>query len=114
MMRLDHPNIVKVYQVFESKTECYIVMEYASGGEMIEYINRDNYLSECEGRRLFRELVSAIDHFHQANVVHRDLKLENILLSASKSVLITDFGLGRTFNESDDIMSVSCFIQFLR
>lgn len=88
---------------------CTHAREYASGGELIEHITHDNHLQEPEGRKFFRQLISAIDHFHQANVVHRDLKLENILLTQDKDLLITDFGLGRTFkSETDDIMSTFC------
>jgi serine/threonine protein kinase len=111
-MRLNHPNIIKVYQVLDSEDECLIVMDYASGGEMVEYAAKDNFLTEEEGRKYFRQLISAIDHFHLASVVHRDLKLENILLSQDKNLLITDFGLGRTFEESSDseadVMSTFC------
>jgi serine/threonine protein kinase len=64
-------------------------------------------LSEKESRRLFRQLVSAVDHIHMANVVHRDLKLENVLLDKNRNILVTDFGLGRTFEE--DIKMRVCY-----
>ncbi|KAJ3341274.1 MAP microtubule affinity-regulating kinase 1 [Gonapodya sp. JEL0774] len=109
LMRLDHPNIIKLYQVMENEDECYVVMEYAPGGELIDYIASRKHLSEKEARRFFRQIISAMDHCHSANVVHRDLKLENLLLSADRNILISDFGLGRTFNsEADDYMKTFC------
>jgi len=109
MMRLDHPNIIKIYQVIESEEETLIVMEYAPGGELIDYILSKKHLNESEARRFFRQIISAIDHCHMANVVHRDLKLENLLLSKDKNILITDFGLGRTFDGSTkDYMTTFC------
>ncbi|KXS21789.1 Pkinase-domain-containing protein, partial [Gonapodya prolifera JEL478] len=109
LMRLDHPNIIKLFQVMENEDECYVVMEYAPGGELIDYIASRKHLSEKEARRFFRQIISAMDHCHSANVVHRDLKLENLLLSADRNILISDFGLGRTFNsEVEDYMKTFC------
>ncbi|KAJ3096246.1 Map microtubule affinity-regulating kinase [Phlyctochytrium planicorne] len=109
LMRLDHPNVINLYQVMETEDECFVVMEYAAGGELIDYIAARNYLTEREARRLFRQIISAMDHCHMANVVHRDLKLENLLLTEQKNILISDFGLGRTFlNDKDDYMKTFC------
>jgi serine/threonine protein kinase len=168
LMRLDHPNIIRLYNVIETEHEYYIVMyvfddcqrgktmpmqhdppsvlrrrntderksagfpgreltlpllpfftsayksfqnnrEYASGGEMIDYLVTRKRLSEIEARKFFRQLVSALDHCHSAHVVHRDLKLENLLLSADKNLLISDFGLGRTFRPvGEDYLSTFC------
>lgn len=109
LMRLDHPNIIRLYQVLESEDECYVIMEHASGGELIDYIAAKKYLSEKEARKFFRQIISAVDHCHAAHVVHRDLKLENLLLSADKNLLISDFGLGRTFSTHvDDYMKTFC------
>ncbi|KAI8849808.1 kinase-like domain-containing protein [Chytridium lagenaria] len=109
LMRLDHPNIINLYQVMDTEDECFVVMEYAAGGELIDYIAARNYLTEKEARRLFRQILSAMDHCHMANVVHRDLKLENLLLTDQKNILISDFGLGRTFlNDKDDYMKTFC------
>jgi Protein kinase domain len=81
--------------------------EYASGGELINYIANKGHLSEKEARNFFRQMVSALDHCHTANVVHRDLKLENLLLSENRSLLISDFGLGRVFKE-DQLLRTFC------
>jgi serine/threonine protein kinase len=70
----------------------------AKGGELMEYITAHGRLSEKESRKFFRQIVSAMDHIHSANIVHRDLKLENVLLSKDMNCLISDFGLGRTYD----------------
>ena len=98
LMRLDHPNVIRTYQVIDSEEECYVVMQYASGGEMMEYLAVKSKLSENEARKFFAQLISGLDHIHQASIVHRDLKLENLLLDDKNNVLITDFGLGRTYD----------------
>eukprot|EP01136_Pigoraptor_vietnamica_P010156 Opistho-1_new@47449 len=103
---LEHPNIIRLYQVIETDDEFYIFMQFAGGGEIIDYISKKGRLSEKDARVFFRQIVSAIDHCHESRVVHRDLKLENILLSADRNVLISDFGLGRTF--TDDLCGTFC------
>ncbi|KAJ3257982.1 hypothetical protein HK103_004116 [Boothiomyces macroporosus] len=74
--------------------------QYAVGGEMVEYLADKGCLSDSESQKYFRQLVSGLDHMHLANVVHRDLKLENLLLDANRNLLISDFGLGRTFEST--------------
>ena len=75
LMRLEHPNIIKLHQVIDTDSELFIIMEYASEGELIDYIAAKGFLSERESRKFFRQLISALDHCHQAGVIHRDLKL---------------------------------------
>ena len=83
--------------------------QYASGGELIEYIASRGNLAEKEARKFFRQIISAIDHCHLANVVHRDLKLENLLLNSEKNILLSDFGLGRTFRDDlEEYMKTFC------
>ncbi|KAJ3161812.1 Map microtubule affinity-regulating kinase [Geranomyces michiganensis] len=109
LMRLDHPNVIRLYQVMETEEECFVVMEYAQGGELIEHIAARGYLPEKEARRYFRQIISAMDHCHLANVVHRDLKLENLLLNGERDILISDFGLGRTYrSDSEELMKTFC------
>lgn len=81
--------------------------EYAAGGEMIKLLENGG-LPDDTCRKYFRQLVSAIEHIHSSNVVHRDLKLENLLLNENQDLLLSDFGLGRTFdnNGPDLYMSV--------
>ncbi|KAI8818471.1 kinase-like domain-containing protein, partial [Fimicolochytrium jonesii] len=106
---LDHPNVIRLYQVMETEDECFVVMEYAQGGELIEYIAARGHLNEKEARRYFRQIVSAMDHCHMANVVHRDLKLENLLMNGERNILISDFGLGRTYrSDQEELLKTFC------
>ena len=94
-----------------TKTNFIRIREYAKGGELVDYIAARDHLSEKEARKFFRQIISAIDHCHLASVVHRDLKLDNLLLNADKNVLLSDFGLGRTFNpDAKEYMKVFFYI----
>ncbi|KAJ3318945.1 hypothetical protein HDV06_006934 [Boothiomyces sp. JEL0866] len=107
MMRFNHPNIIKIFKVIESKSDLYIVMAYAPNGDLASLVAKQGYLTEPEARRIFRQIVSGLDFIHSSKVVHRDLKMENILLDQNSNALITDFGLGRSFQNSD-YMRTSC------
>ncbi|CAD5226639.1 unnamed protein product [Bursaphelenchus xylophilus] len=99
MSMLKHPNIIEIYEVFENKDKIILVMEYASGGELYDYVGKSGSLPESEARRIFRQITSAILYCHKHKVVHRDLKLENILLDVSSNAKIADFGLSNYFND---------------
>uniref|UniRef100_A0A1I8G4R0 non-specific serine/threonine protein kinase n=1 Tax=Macrostomum lignano TaxID=282301 RepID=A0A1I8G4R0_9PLAT len=92
MKTLDHPNIVKLYEVIAAEKTLYLVMEYASGGEVFDYLVAHGRLKEKEARVKFRQIVSAVQYCHQKCIVHRDLKAENLLLDADLNIKIADFG----------------------
>nr|XP_058136991.1 serine/threonine-protein kinase MARK2-like [Dasypus novemcinctus] len=92
MKGLNHPNIVQLYEVMETEKTLYIAMEYASGGELFEYLVAHGSMAEKEARAKFRQIVSAVQYCHQKYIVHRDLKLENLLLDAEMNIKISDFG----------------------
>ncbi|XP_041674660.1 serine/threonine-protein kinase MARK2-like isoform X2 [Drosophila eugracilis] len=98
MKLLNHPNIVKLFQVIESERTLYLVMEYASGGELFDHLVKNGKMSEKDARVLFRQLVSAIQYCHGKSVVHRDLKAENLLLDQKMNIKIADFGFSTTFD----------------
>lgn len=75
MKQLDHPNIVKLYQVMETEQTLYLVMEYASGGEVFDYLVAHGRMKEKEARAKFRQIVSAVQYLHSKNIIHRDLKV---------------------------------------
>ncbi|EPB76824.1 kinase domain protein [Ancylostoma ceylanicum] len=102
MSALNHPNIIQIYEVFENREKIILVMEYACGGELYDYVSRFGSLPESEARRIFRQITSAVLYCHksefvQHQVAHRDLKLENILLDQDNNAKIADFGLSNYF-----------------
>ncbi|XP_006159308.1 NUAK family SNF1-like kinase 2 isoform X2 [Tupaia chinensis] len=99
MSSLNHPHIIAIHEVFENRSKIVIVMEYASQGDLYDYINERQRLSERDARHFFRQIVSAVHYCHQNGVVHRDLKLENILLDANGNIKIADFGLSSLYHQ---------------
>lgn len=106
---LSHPNIVNLVEVMKSGKYIGIVLEYASGGELFDYILQHKCLKESIAKKLFAQLVSGVDYMHSKGLVHRDLKLENLLLDKHKNVVISDFGFVNSYNiERSDLMKTSC------
>ncbi|XP_033098196.1 NUAK family SNF1-like kinase 1 [Anneissia japonica] len=105
MRMLDHPHIIHVIDVFESRDKIVMVMEYANGGELYDYINDDKMTPE-DAQKFFRQIVSAVSYCHKLNIAHRDLKLENVLLDENLNVKIADFGLSTLY--SDKLLSTYC------
>ncbi|XP_062872295.1 MAP/microtubule affinity-regulating kinase 4 [Trichomycterus rosablanca] len=97
MKSLNHPNIVQLFEVIETEKTLYLVMEYASGGEVFDYLVAHGRMKEKEARAKFRQIVSAVHYCHQKKIVHRDLKAENLLLDADSNIKIADFGFSNEF-----------------
>ncbi|XP_076832404.1 MAP/microtubule affinity-regulating kinase 4 isoform X2 [Brachyhypopomus gauderio] len=97
MKGLNHPNIVQLFEVIETEKTLYLIMEYASGGEVFDYLVAHGRMKEKEARAKFRQIVSAVHYCHQKNIVHRDLKAENLLLDADSNIKIADFGFSNEF-----------------
>ncbi|KAI3644844.1 hypothetical protein MP228_011008 [Amoeboaphelidium protococcarum] len=107
MKLLNHPHIVGAIDVYETKTHLFIVMEHADGGELFDYIVKNNQVKELEARRFFRQLISAVDYCHKNSIIHRDLKPENLLLDSNKNIKLIDFGFGNTFHK-DRLLETYC------
>eukprot|EP00826_Nyctotherus_ovalis_P012413 TRINITY_DN1327_c0_g1_i12.p1 TRINITY_DN1327_c0_g1~~TRINITY_DN1327_c0_g1_i12.p1 ORF type:complete len:332 (-),score=75.95 TRINITY_DN1327_c0_g1_i12:440-1435(-) len=108
LMKLNHPNIVKLYNMLTCENQVVLIMEYVSGGSLYKYIkerSKDGYgLREYEARNIFRQLADTVSYCHDCFIIHRDLKPENILLGDAdgKRVKIIDFGIaGSNYKESD-------------
>uniref|UniRef100_A0A8C0GY30 non-specific serine/threonine protein kinase n=1 Tax=Chelonoidis abingdonii TaxID=106734 RepID=A0A8C0GY30_CHEAB len=103
-----HPHIIKLYQVISTPTDFFMVMEYVSGGELFDYICKHGRVSDnAEARRLFQQILSAVDYCHRHMVVHRDLKPENVLLDAQMNAKIADFGLSNMMSDGE-FLRTSC------
>ncbi|XP_072470936.1 serine/threonine-protein kinase SIK1 [Notamacropus eugenii] len=107
MKLLNHPHIIKLYQVMETKDMLYIVTEFAKNGEMFDYLTSNGHLSENEARKKFWQILSAVEYCHSHHIVHRDLKTENLLLDASMNIKLADFGFGN-FYKSGEPLSTWC------
>lgn len=105
--RIHHPNIVQLFEVIETESNIWLVSELCSGGELYDYVVERGTVPEPEARIIFGQLCLAIAHIHSQGVVHRDLKLENILLDAQRNVKLSDFGFTREF-ESRMYMDTRC------
>ncbi|KAI8147469.1 hypothetical protein BJV82DRAFT_595554 [Fennellomyces sp. T-0311] len=109
LRKVRHPYIVKLYDVIETERYIGIILQCASGGELFEYILAHRYLKEKDASRLFAQLISGVHYMHKKHIIHRDLKLENLLLDRNRCIIITDFGFANQFSSAkDDLMSTSC------
>lgn len=109
LKRIDHPNIIKLYDVIEDEKSIMLAMEYVSGGSLKDYLKRksNRKITETEARIYFGQLVDAMKYLHSKHIYHRDLKLENILLDYKKDLKIIDFGYSVSC-EPEDQLSVIC------
>lgn len=108
LKQLNHPNIVKLEEVLQNSKYIGIVLEYASGGEFYKYIQRKRRLKEPIACKLFAQLISGVTYIHSKGLVHRDLKLENLLLDKNENLIITDFGFVNEYYSHNEMMETSC------
>ncbi|MEJ1278879.1 hypothetical protein NN561_009803 [Cricetulus griseus] len=100
---IHHPHIVQLLQIIETKQKTYLVMECASRGPLLKHVTQCGHLGEEEARTLFQELTSAIKYIHSHNIVHRDIKSENILLDSEGHIKLSDFGLGKRLTAGEKV-----------
>ncbi|MED6171211.1 SNF1- protein kinase catalytic subunit alpha kin10 [Stylosanthes scabra] len=102
-----HPHIIRLYEVVETPTDIYVVMEYVKSGELFDYIVEKGRLPEDEARNFFQQIISGVEYCHRNMVVHRDLKPENLLLDSRRNVKIADFGLSNIMRDGH-FLKTSC------
>ena len=106
---LHHRNLIQLYSVIQNSTTIYLIMEYAEGDELFDYINNKKRLSETEACRFYQQMISGIEYLHKIKVVHRDLKPENLLLDNNHNLKIVDFGLSNVYPINDNgLLSTAC------
>jgi len=106
MAKLDHPNILRLHECFETIDNLYLILELCTGGELLDKLNNqpNHSFSEARTRKLVHDMLGAVRYCHDHHIVHRDLKLENFLFENSSStseLKLIDFGLSCYFNPTD-------------
>ncbi|KAK1790086.1 hypothetical protein P4O66_002391 [Electrophorus voltai] len=107
MEKLSHPNVVRLYEVVETFRRLYLVMEYASGGELYSSISSRGRMSDAESRLVFSQILSAVRYMHDTNIVHRDLKAQNVFYGAGHVVKVGDFSFSAEVRP-DEVLSTFC------
>ncbi|KAF4339284.1 CAMK CAMKL GIN4 kinase [Fusarium beomiforme] len=105
---IEHPNIMKLYDIWENRSEVYLILEYIDQGDLFTFINMNGRLSEEVSVFFFRQIISAISYCHSFNICHRDLKPENILISADLQIKIADFGMAALHQTDTHQLATAC------
>lgn len=103
MRKLDHPNILKLYDVIKKKDGVYLILEFCNGGDLAKYIHKKNYKWDIQ---YFKEISYGLKYLHQNNVLHRDIKPQNILIH-NHNIKISDFGFAKSF-EKHELITTFC------
>jgi len=92
MQKLQHKNILQVKTITEHNENVYIIMELIRNGDLLEYVNTKKKLTEEEARKIFIQILDSLEYTHNKNIIHRDIKLENILLNENNEIILGDWG----------------------
>lgn len=107
LQSISHPNIIQYRELLFDDNNFYIVLEFAVGGELFNLINEHpTTLPEYIACGLFRQLLYATDYLHSIDIVHRDLKLENVLLDGKLNIKISDFGLAKVLSTTKQLSTL--------
>ena len=98
-----HPSIIKIYETFESAKYILIVMELCSGGDLLNFVRKRRRLTENMAKYVFNALINGLNHIHKRNIIHRDIKLDNILLNNEGELKICDFGVAKIIDPNEII-----------
>lgn len=108
LKRAEHKRITDIYEAVFTQDHVFLVMQYAGGGDLLDYINKGGALSEERARDIFYQLMEAVGHCHAQRIYHRDLKCENILLDDQQNVLLSDFGFATVVDSPSQWLMTHC------
>lgn len=107
MKQFQHPHVIRLYDVIDTKNTIVLVLEYLPGGELYNYLDKRGKISEDEARVIIRQILSGLEYCHSKRLVHRDIKPENILLDKLENIKIADFGLSNIMRDGE-FLTTSC------
>ena len=102
---MKHPNIIKLHDLVENSKQIYIVMDLCEGGELFDLVWNSKRLDEENSKRIFSQIIDAIEYLAKIRVVHRDIKPENILFDWDMNVKLVDFGLSNTWKSGERLQT---------
>ncbi|CAH2237251.1 jg11221 [Pararge aegeria aegeria] len=106
LIRVNHPHIVHVSSIFQRRAKYFVFLRFAEYGDLLDFLSQNGAVPENQSRLWMRQILSGINYIHTMNIAHRDLKCENILITANYNVKITDFGFARNVRQRDrDVLS---------
>ncbi|KAI8899578.1 kinase-like domain-containing protein [Globomyces pollinis-pini] len=108
MKLIQHPNILQIYDVYETSKELYLVLEHVEGGELFDYLVKKGRLPESESLAFFQQIVYGVEFCHRHMICHRDLKPENLLLDKDHNVKVADFGMANMQIQKTKMLETSC------
>ncbi|CAM4656629.1 unnamed protein product [Leuciscus chuanchicus] len=106
--QVNHDNIIKMYEIIEMPGRRVGIVMEAAAKDLYKKIVEVHRIPERQSKTMFSQMVSAINYLHQAGIVHRDLKCENVLLTAQEQIKITDFGFSRRCHDPSELVSTFC------
>ncbi|XP_065306036.1 serine/threonine-protein kinase NIM1-like [Dermacentor albipictus] len=108
MESLHHPHVIRLYEVIETLSRVHLALEFAPGGELFQKITSDGRYPEDEARIVFAQVASAVNHMHELNIVHRDIKAENVFIAGHNLVKVGDFGFSTQLRSREEALSTFC------
>jgi len=104
LKKLKHPNVMRLFETFETQKHILFVVELCSGGDLLNYVRKRRRMKEDVAKYCFKQLIEGLMEIHRKNVVHRDIKLDNILLDANGTLKIGDFGVSKLCRPGETMM----------
>nr|XP_057920649.1 serine/threonine-protein kinase NIM1 isoform X2 [Doryrhamphus excisus]XP_057920650.1 serine/threonine-protein kinase NIM1 isoform X2 [Doryrhamphus excisus]XP_057920651.1 serine/threonine-protein kinase NIM1 isoform X2 [Doryrhamphus excisus] len=108
MDSMQHPNVIRLYEVVEMPSRLYLVLEYAGGGDLHNRICNEGKLADNISKITFSQMLSAVKYMHNINIIHRDLKAENVLFTTSGCVKVADFGFSTQISNRNHALDTFC------